>query len=404
MFEKLTIRIAILLVFCGIHASGQSTTRQALTWYEKGEREYNKGDYTMALESLNKSLQLNPGLYEAYTTRAAVKERLRDWMGSIIDYSIYLDKFPASRDVLFSRGLARYQAGQFEFARDDFKAILTLPSEGETQTIFYRQSAEGGTDGIMTPGNAKSDYIYNYAGLAEFKLGNYADAITCFDSAIAINPREPDYYVHRGRVKEALSNLEGAEQDYKSALSLNPDHAPANHNLGIVLRKRGVQKDEEEHYTLSIERNPDRYFTHLERAYYRQEHGDLKGALSDYNQAIELKSDDAESWVNRGLVKEKLQNLNGAYQDFSHAIQLQETYEKAWFCRANVLSKMNRLEDARDDYTVAILYHPSYGSAYFNRAVIYHRLGKFPAACDDVKAAEKFGVTDGGKLKAKVCQ
>jgi tetratricopeptide (TPR) repeat protein len=65
---------------------------------------------------------------------------------------------------------------------------------------------------------------------------------------------------------------------------------------------------------------------------------------------------------------------------------------------------MNRLEDARDDYTVAIFYYPSYASAYFNRAVIYHRLEKFSEACADVRKAEKLGVTDGGKLKSKVCR
>ncbi len=83
---------------------------------------------------------------------------------------------------------------------------------------------------------------------------------------------------------------------------------------------------------------------------------------------------------------------------------MNESHDKAWFCRGNVLSKMNKLEDARDDYTVAIFYHPSYGSAYFNRAIIYHRLNQKDKACVDVAKAASLGITDGGKLSAKVCQ
>lgn len=394
----------ITAIFCSHFCVAQLSVRQAQAWYEKGEHLYTIGSYDKALHALNTCLQHDATYYEAYTSRAAAKERLGDWEGAIIDYTIYLYKFPESRDVFLNRGLARYQAAKFSDARNDFLQAKKLPPAGET-TLFYRQSMSGeGTDQVMSSHSDITDQLFNYIGLCELNTDNSTQAVIHFDSAIMLNPHEPDYYAHRGQAYEQLGDLAKAEASYRHALELDYDHAISHHNLGIILTKRGSIPEAEAQYTESIKRNPNYYFTYLERAYYRQEKKDWKGALVDYNKAIDLKNTDVDSWINRGLVKEKLNDLQGAYIDFSTAIKLKESSAKAWLCRGNVLGKLNKLDAARDDYTVAIFYNPQYGNAYFNRAVVYQRLGKLTEACDDVHRSEALGLRNDGKLKAKVCR
>lgn len=397
--------ISISIVLIGINVLAQDFRKKATDFFEAGELAYNSGRYSEALQLFSQCLAADAGYYEAYTSRAAVKERLQDWMGAVTDYSIYLEKYPDQKETLFCRGLARYQAGQYETAAEDFKLFLRLPSSGETQSVFYRQSPFGdGTDQIITAQGAIKDYIFNYIGLSEYKLKNYDEALAYFDSAIVLNPKEADYYAHRGLVKQDQNNLDGAERDYRKALSINEDHPVANHNLSVLLNKTADVVAAERQLDEAILRNPELPYSYLERAYYRLNHGNLSGALEDYDRAIELKPDDTDSWINRGLVKEKLQDFTGAYKDFTRAIALKKDYEKAWFCRGNVLSKVNKLNEAIEDYSVAILYYPEYAQAYVNRAIIHYKLSNLKEACDDIQKAESLQATGIEKIKSTVCK
>jgi tetratricopeptide (TPR) repeat protein len=290
-------------------------------------------------------------------------------------------------------------------ALEDFKNFEALPSSGETQTIYYRQSAfGGGTDQIISAQGQIHDYVLNYIGLTEFKLKHYNTAINYFDSAIQINPHEADYFVHRGLVKQELNNIDEAEADYRHALKLNEDHSIARHNLSILLNGKSDAAAAEVELNEAIIRNPDLSYPYLERAYQRQASGNFTGALLDYNKAISLNPDDVDSWVNRGLVKEKMNDFPGAVHDFTKAISVKENYEKAWFCRGNALTKQNKFKEAADDYSIAILYYPEYTQAYINRAIVRHRLGQLKEACSDIQKATSLNAKGIEKIRMVVCK
>lgn len=395
----------LFLLLCFTYSLAQDMRKKAIALFEAGELAYNSGKYEEALIQFNNCLTVDAGYYDAYTSRAATKERLKDWSGAITDYSIYIEKFPQHTETLFSRGLARYQAGQYEMALEDFKKFEVLPSSGETQAIYYRQSVfGGGTDQIISAQGAIHDYVLNYIGLTEFQLKHYDAAIAYFDSAIQINSQEADYFVHRGLAKQELNNLDGAESDYRYALTLNEDHSIARHNLSILLNGRNDFAAAEQELNEAILRNPDLSYPYLERGYHRFKNGNLTGALQDYNKGIALNPTDADSWVNRGLVKEKMNDLSGASNDFTRAIALKENYEKAWFCRGNVLTKQNRLKEAADDYSIAILYYPEYAQAYVNRAIVRHRLGQLKEACSDIQKAASLNAQGIDKITTVVCK
>ena len=126
--------------------------------------------------------------------------------GANTDYNIYLELKPDQPEALLSRATVRYQLGLYEQSKEDFLKLLTLPV-GETQTIFYNQSASAsGANQIMTAQGAIKPQIFNYLGLVETKLGHYKEAITWLDSAIALRRKEADYYVNRGIAKEGMND------------------------------------------------------------------------------------------------------------------------------------------------------------------------------------------------------
>jgi tetratricopeptide (TPR) repeat protein len=402
MFRLFLSSWSVVVFFWGESVLAQDKRADSKKLYEKGEAAHNAGNYKLALDYFNECLKENPGFTDAYFTRGATREQLRDLAGANTDYNIYLELKPDQPEALLCRATVRYQLGLYEQAKADFLKLLTLPA-GETETIFFNQSASatGGNQIITAQGSIKPQ-ILNYLGLVETKLGHYKEAIVWLDSAIALRQKESDYFVNRGIAKEGIGDTTAAMQDYTTALSLRPDHSVALHNVAVLKRKQGVATDSD--LEKAIESDSSMLYPYLERGYQRMEGGYYKGALEDYDRALEIEAKNPEIWLNRGHVKEKLNDLKGAYADYTKAIELDEKFDKAWLNRGNVLSKQGRIEDAIQDYTVAITFNPEYAAAFYNRAIARQKLKQMTEACEDLQKAESLGQAVMEKAKKEICK
>ena len=369
--------------------------------FEMGMEKLDEEQYEQALSYLNESIKLNPKYAEAYAGRAAVRERLKDPAGAMIDYAICVELLPDQYDPLFSLAVIRYELKLYELAKLDFLKLQHLPT-GATNRIIYRQTAQGtGTDKIMTVQGMMKSELYNYLGLIETKLNNCSQGILYLDSAIRFTA-EADYYVNRALAKQACNDEAGAQVDFKKALAINPDHALTKHNKAVQSKQDSFDQTEEQ-LTEIIRNDSTLQYPYIARGYYRLTNGNLKGALADYNRALKIDDQDPHLWLNRGLTKEKLQDYTGAFSDYTRAIDLKENFANAWMNRGNVLMKQNRFEDAIEDYTVAILHQPNYGYAYLNRALSKH-YQKLPGACDDLKQAEALGMKIEKSVREEICK
>jgi tetratricopeptide (TPR) repeat protein len=303
-----------------------------------------------------------------------------------------------------SRAVLRYNLGFFDQAKDDFSKMLTLSSD-VTNAIFFRQdmSVNDKNPMMTTTQQRHNPIVFNYLGVTESKLKNHKAAIVYFDTAIRLDPKEPDFFVNRGLAKESLGDST-ALQDFETALKLNPDHTLAQHNLDAYKAKKLQTMSAEERLTKTIEVDSTMLYPYLERAQQRYESGYYKGALEDYTHALELDQNNVEVWFARGLTREKLKDYQGAFSDYTKAIDLKEDYAKVWLSRGNVLLKLERYNDAIEDYNVALVYRADYASAYHNRGMAKIKLKKDSEACLDFKHAEELGMKVEEKIKKKVCQ
>jgi tetratricopeptide (TPR) repeat protein len=395
----------LLLMFLMTTLPGMAQGKKSASYYfSAGEQALDENKYTQALAHFNECIRLDPYFMEAYQSRAAAKEGLGDTKGALTDYSIYVDSRPDRPDALLSRAVLRYQLGQYLTAREDFLMLLKMPP-GETNKVVFRQDPSGGgTDKMFTMQGANHAGIFNYLGLVETRLKNYEQAFLYLDSALKLDPREPNYYVNRGIVKENVRDTLGAIADYQRALFLDPSNGLALHNVAVIRRTQGEQDESEKLLDEAILQSPNLPHPYAARAYYRLNHKDLRGALDDYDKVLELNKNDEESWLYRGMVKEKLKDNDGAFIDYTQAISLKNDYSRAWLSRGTLLTKLNRWQDAVEDYTVAITWYPDFGLAFYNRAIARQKLGKLKEACEDLAQAEKLGVKTPPGLKEKACK
>lgn len=402
------MKFAFALISCFFSANvfvySQSNGKGAPSFFEQGENLLNQGKYAEALVQFTNCLHENPGYSDAYLLRAYVRQQLHDNSGANIDLSIYLEQKPDQAEALFSRASVRYALGKYGQAKEDLLKLLTL-EVGETNIVYFKKPAES-SSGITQMVTSKSGFrpqVFNYLGLVDIQLKNYSSAIIWMDSALMLEPGQPDYYVNRGVAKEKIDEA-SAIDDYKKALTIEPNHAIALKNLSILNRKYGNNTSANEQLEQAIESDSSMLYPYLERAYQRIEGGYFKGAVEDYTRALAIRNDDPEIWFNRGLAREKLKDWTGAYADYTRAIDLNEKLDKAWLSRGNVLMKQAKYKEALDDYTVAITFRSDYALAYYNRAIAKEKLNLDTEACLDLNRALELGQKIDPKMKAKVCK
>lgn len=68
--------------------------------------------------------------------------------------------------------------------------------------------------------------------------GNYADAISCYNEVLRIDPLAADGLVNRGNTYKEIGRVSEAIQDYIHAISVRPTMAEAHANLASAYKDR----------------------------------------------------------------------------------------------------------------------------------------------------------------------
>lgn len=147
----------------------------------------------------------------------------------------------------------------------------------------------------LNPKNALA--LYNRA-LAKYKLGKYQNAMADFNSVLALrssNDLSGMIHCWRGLTSRALGDKGAAITDYKDGIKLFPRYA--NTALGA-------------------------YFEGLQAA----QNGDNVQAVVKYDQAIELDSSVADWFHDRGLALAAMEKATAANQDFETEKRLRSQY------------------------------------------------------------------------------
>lgn len=219
-------------------------------------------DHNGALQYINKAIELNPRIAEAYTNKGTINTKLGYLKDAMADYN---------------------------------KAIVLNPFE--SMAFFDR-------------------------GLLKYDLGDINSALSDFDKAISLNPAYATAHNSRGFCKEELGDKTGALSDFNKAIELNPNCAPAINNRGLIKKELGDKKGAMEDFNKAIEVNSDYANAYYNRGFLKNDLGDKKEALTDYNKVIEINPCFAAAYFNRGIIEIEFGNKTLGCKDFQKANEL----------------------------------------------------------------------------------
>lgn len=220
-----------------------------------------------------------------------------------------------------------------------------------------------------SPTQRLSEPAYSYEQGVEFlKRKQLHAAIACFDSAIAIDPKNGDAHFNRGVALHELLRPKSAIESYNKAIAAKPEDAEAHFNRGLALQELGQLDAAILSYDKAIAIRPDYNKAYCNRGVALKGLKQLDAAIASYNKAIALKPDSAEAYCNRGVALKERRRLDTAITSFNKAIAINPSYAEAYFNRGIVLQELGFLESAVADYDHAIHFKPDYADAQWNKS------------------------------------
>ena len=263
--------------------------------------------------------------------------------------------------------------------------------------------------GLTKPGSPGVD-AYLLA-LDALEQAQWAQAIQHLNTALQLEPENPDYLTARGVAYTLARRLKDAEVDLEQANRLRPNHKPTKLWWATAIGMQGRFEEDSLVYPFATH---DQYESAVRRMshefgekYFRQSMGDelaVQQAQPAYEQAIRSFPTLAQMFVERakpgkavtdgsqgasavaralrkrGIERYKSGLCQQAYADLSHAYQADPDDKEVLYFLAGCKLQLGSPEGARADYTSVLLDQPGNANAVMGRALAHAALGDAPAA------------------------
>ncbi|MCL2923866.1 MAG: hypothetical protein MGF17_04350 [Trichodesmium sp. MAG_R04] len=80
---------------------------------------------------------------------------------------------------------------------------------------------------------------YIKRGIVHLDLGDNRGGLEDLESAVQLQPKNPEAYYHRGNTRRSLGDVSGAIIDFETAIKFNPLYYQAYNDMAIVRLKTG---------------------------------------------------------------------------------------------------------------------------------------------------------------------
>jgi tetratricopeptide (TPR) repeat protein len=295
-----------------------------------------KGQYEKALADFSKFIALDQRDAGAYYNRGLAYALEGQYDAALADFNKVLTLAPQDAQGFFLRGFVYFKKNQMDLARADYKAALRLNANWVSQNA-NRDEGELSNFALVMAGKKElpqKDKEHRKKGKTLAQQGEYVEALSEMDQALALNPKDAETYTRRGGIYTLQKQYDKAIEDFNRAIELNPRYAKAYYNRSLV--------------------------------YYYQ--GKYDQALVDLQKTLELKPKDAEAYHNRGLVYIQKHDYARAIDDFNMAIILNPKLADAYFNKAATCERAGRQEEAKEAYAAYLKVAPPEAKAQINQA------------------------------------
>lgn len=233
--------------------------------------------------------------------------------------------------ALLDEGSALVQQGKYDEAID----VLTRAIKAKFPPEYDVESNYG--------------LIYTSRGLAYFREGFVKEALADYDTAVALDPGNPDALNNRGVLKQSKGDAAGALADYSAAIATNGLLASAYINrasLLIEMKRSSEALKDLDNYILLVADNPDVYNLRG-RIYLAQ--GKRELAAADFNRALFLAPGNRDAFLNLGSLYITSRDYSRAEDVISRVLAVNPDDAEAYLLRSKARDGLGNTAGAQAD-------------------------------------------------------
>ena len=160
-----------------------------------------------------------------------------------------------------------------------------------------------------TPALSERVREYNDLGLQRFQAGQYDRAREDFQAALNLQPNQVDLLYNLAQCYDHLGQADRAEQTYRLCLQQEPNSAEVRHALTVLLVQRGRTAEAQQLVRDWLTRQPRLAAPYAEDAWLYQQAGDPMSALKRYQQALYYDPHNKLALIEIGQIYEDVLNL-----------------------------------------------------------------------------------------------
>ncbi len=169
----------------------------------------------------------------------------------------------------------------------------------------------------------------NVDGVRYFQQGQYPVALRRFESALTIDPKNPDSYYNMGAIHHRTAvqtknpnELNQAESLYRQCLAYDPNHVDCHRGLAVLLTETNRTADAFKLLRDWATVNPHSSDARVELARLYEEYGDQRAAETYLTEALTINSRDWRAHAALGRIKEQAGDHGQALVNYQRAHQL----------------------------------------------------------------------------------
>jgi tetratricopeptide (TPR) repeat protein len=268
---------------------------------------------------------------------------------------------PNEADALHLLGMLAQQQGLFDVAEKRVRRAIT--ARGRPVAAFSN-----------TLGNALA------------AQGQPAEALRCFEEAIALSPDNSAAHKNMADLLSVLERHDEAAAHYERVLRLNPEDASAHNNMGGVFLQRGMFREATERFGRAIKLDPCCAEAYSNLGHALRELGLLREAVNCLSAAIRLKPGLGAAHANLGCVMHQLGSHADAIECAGRALALDPGNASAHNNLGNLFRDQLRFAEAIACYGRAVELRPSFHEARCNRALTRFMTGEIERAWDEYES------------------
>jgi tetratricopeptide (TPR) repeat protein len=222
----------------------------------------------------------------------------------------------------------------------------------------------------------KTAVFWNNKGISLATLGRREEAISCYDQALALDPRYATAWSNKGKALAELGRREEAISCYDQALALDPRHAAAWNNKGSALCNLGRREEAISCYDQALAIDPRDAAAWDNKGNALADLGRHAEAISCYDQALAVDPRDAVTLNNKGLALADAGRREEAISCHDQALAIDPRQATAWSNKGLALNALGRRDEAISCCDQALAIDPRLAQAWNNKGLALYLLGR----------------------------